>query len=142
MPKNHRFPHLLPRDVELWEIFLNTTMNIYDNIDYDIRVGEGRPDSSLPTENLRRMATDLSMRRIDAVGHNQNNRTLIEITHTAGLKAIGQMIAYPSLYRRKFPGDYSLISLLVAGCLESDILLPLHDARIPYWTPESGFVTP
>lgn len=141
MTRNHRFPHLLPVDVKLWEQFLAANPNRYSVIDYDVRVGQGRPMPDLATANLRRMATDLSMRRIDAIGHNGNNRTVIEITHTAGLKAVGQMIAYKFLYREKFPGNYQLDILLVAGQLESDIFPVLASSAIPYWTPETGLVS-
>jgi len=139
MPKNHKYPHLLPDDVIVWEQFLKEHDELFQVFDYDVRVGTGRPMPDLPTSNLRRMATDLSQRRIDVVAHDNNSRTIIEITHTAGLKAIGQMASYPILYRAKYPGDYKLKSLLVAGQLESDTAPVLDEAKIPYWTPLLGF---
>lgn len=142
MAKNHKYPHLLPDDILIWEQFLDQFPDLYQIIDYDVRVGEGRPMPDLPTPNLVRMAVDLSQRRIDAVGHRDNTRTIIEITHTAGLKAIGQIMAYPTLYRQKYPGAYQLKSMLVAGELESDIRPALHDARMTYWTPGGPIITP
>jgi len=138
MPKNHKYPHLLPDDVIVWEQFLKDHNDLYHSYDYDVRVGDGRPMPDLPTSNLRRMATDLSQRRIDVVAHGSTSRTIIEITHTAGLKAIGQMSAYPTLYREKYPGNYKLHNLLVAGHLESDIIPVLLNKKIPYWTPRLG----
>lgn len=142
MARNRLYPHLLPDDIDVWEQFLSEHGSAFSPIDYDVRVGEGRPMNDLPTENLQRMAIDLSQRRIDAVGHSGNTRTIIEITHTAGLKAIGQMMAYPTLYRQKYPGSYELKSLLVAGQLESDIRPALHDARMTYWTPGGPIIAP
>lgn len=138
MPKNHKYPHLLPDDVKVWEQFLLDLPDLFQVLDYDVRVGDGRPMPDLPTPKLRRMATDLSQRRIDVVGHQDNTRTIIEVTHTAGLKAIGQMTAYPTLYRAKYPGSYRIKSLLVAGALESDIVVCLDKHQIPYWTPKRG----
>jgi len=138
VPKNHKYPHLLPGDVIVWEQFLLDHGDLFIAYDYDVRVGDGRPMPDLPTQNLRKMATDLSQRRIDVVAHAATSRTIIEITHTAGLKAIGQMSAYPTLYRTKYPGEYKLNSLLVAGQLESDIIPVLQQMKIPYWTPNRG----
>lgn len=138
MPKNHLYPHLLPDDIAVWENFLSEHAELYDHFDYDVRVGVGRPRPDLATVNLRRMATDLSQRRIDAVGHNKSGITIIEITHTAGLKALGQMKAYPTLYRSKYPGSPPIQSLLVAGTLESDIVQALRAEKIPFWTAERG----
>lgn len=134
--RNHKYPHLLPRDVIVWERFLEDHRRSFNYFDYDIRVGEGRPAPSLPTAGLRKMATDLSQRRIDAVGHFDGTRTVIEITHTLGLKAIGQIQSYPILYRTKYPGDYKLNTLLVADVIESDMIQALLELQIPFWTPD------
>lgn len=142
MARNLLYPHLLPDDIVVWEQFLKEHGQLFSPIDYDVRVGEGRPMPDLPTDNLKRMAVDLSQRRIDAVGHHGNTRTIIEITHTAGLKAIGQIMAYPELYRAKYPGSYQLKSLLVAGQLETDIRYPLHAAKITYWLPGGPIIAP
>jgi hypothetical protein len=137
---NHKYPHLLPQDVGVWELFLATHDQFFDTLDYDVRVGVGRPREDLPTPNMRRMATDLSQRRIDVVGHTANVRTIIEITHSAGLKALGQMHAYPPLYRATYPGDFPLKRLLVAGELQSDLELCLIHCKIPFWTPNGGII--
>ncbi len=138
MAKNHQYPHLLPDDILVWEQFLAQHRHMFETFDYDVRVGKGRPRPDLPTENLRRMATDLSQRRIDVVGHSPGQLTIIEITHSAGLKALGQMQAYPILYREAFDYQDNLKSLLVAGALESDIVPCLRQAKIPFWTPARG----
>jgi len=138
MPKNHKYPHLLPDDVIVWESFLADHSELFSVIDYDVRVGDGRPMPDQPDPAIRRMSIDLSQRRIDAVGHAGTVRTIIEITHTAGLKACGQMLTYPILYRQKYPGQYQIRSLLVAGSLESDIVQCLIEQKIPFWTKRRG----
>jgi hypothetical protein len=135
MARNHRYPHLLPDDVAIWEHFLTAHPKAFDTYDYDVRVGEGRPLPNLPTPQLRKMAVDLSQRRIDAIGHSANTRTVIEITVSAGLKALGQLEAYPILYRLTYPGDYNLEILLVAASIQSDTLPVLHAKGVPFWSP-------
>ncbi len=138
MPAHHKYPHLLPPDIPVWEQFLQSYGDQLGPIDYDVRVGDGRPNPDLETANLRRMATDLSQRRIDAVAHKGSVRILIEITHHLGLKALGQIQAYPVLYRQKYPGAYALRSLIVAGELGTDIHQVLEKLLIPHWTPTLG----
>lgn len=138
MARNHKYPHLLPDDVVVWEQFLKAHPNLFHTLDYDVRIGVGRPRPDLPDANLRKMATDLSQRRIDVVGHQDEIRTIIEITHSAGLKALGQLHAYPILYAQTYPGQYRLRTLLVAGALQSDMILCYIDCGVPYWTPELG----
>ncbi len=138
MPPHRKYPHLLPPDIPVWEKFLDQYGDRFDALDYDVRVGDGRPRPELETENLRRMATDLSQRRIDAIAHRGNVRILIEITHHLGMKAIGQLQVYPVLYRQKYPGAYALRSLIVADELGTDIHQVLEKLKIPHWTPKLG----
>jgi len=134
----HKYPHLLPADIPVWERFLSKHNSVFDAIDYDVRVGAGRPREDLPTEQLRRMATDLSKRRIDAVCHLSGLILIIEITHSLGFTALGQLQSYPILYRRTYPGTYILRSMIVAGEIQTDIHTVLHGERIPHWTPQEG----
>jgi len=124
-----KFPHLLSQDIIVWERFLVTHGRDYDRLEYDIRVGIGRDPGAEFPENTRTMAIDLSMRRIDAVGIRTDRLDIIEITTIAGIHAIGQLFAYPCLYRETFKPDLPLHPILVASELGPDILpvLLAHD---------------
>ena len=122
MPRrNLKYPHLLPPDVPVWERFLAERATRYSTIDYDIRVGRGRPAEDHHTDNMKKMALDLSMRRIDAVAETDDYIDIIEVTNLADLKAIGQLIAYPILYIQSFNPSKPVRSLLVAARLNTDI---------------------
>lgn len=127
-----RFPHLLPDDAALWQRFLDKNPTRFNRIDYDVRVGTGRDPGNEYPENIRKMALDLSLRRIDAVGHTKHGLYIIEISTTPGLKAIGQLIAYPTLYRTTFRPDAPLFPLLVAAVLQSDIRPVLRQHGLTY----------
>lgn len=116
-----RYAHLLPVDVPVWERYLDLHGSVYDLIEYDVRVGLGREAGPEYRENIRKMALDLSMRRIDAVGHSHGLITVMEITTAAGFKALGQMYAYPILYTLTFMPNFPVRSLLVCESLQSDI---------------------
>lgn len=119
--KNRYYPHLLPDDITIWERFLNLHPHDYTRIEYDVRVGEGRDPGDAFPDNIRKMGLDISMRRIDAVGHAPDRIDVIEITRTAGLTSIGQLTAYPKLYRDKFRPTLPLRAVLVAEELQTDI---------------------
>lgn len=133
--KNRLYPHLLAEDIAIWEQFLNVHRSRFTHIDYDVRVGEGRPvppDTPPPTT---RDWEHLTKRRIDAVGHTERTRWIIEVTHTAGLRAVGQCLSYPFLYIRTFKWFLGTRALLVAGRLQPDIANILTHHKIQIWTP-------
>lgn len=119
MPKP--YPHLLPDDVAVWERYLKEYGEIYSQILYDLRVGTGRNPGPQDLPQLQDMAVDLTQRRIDAVAVTDDAIHLIEITHTIGLKALGQYIAYPCLYIATFHPPQPIIPIIVGAQFQTDI---------------------
>jgi len=130
--KGRRFAHLLQIDAELWARFLQDHESEFSRFEYDVRVGDGTDPGNTFPAHIRTMALSLSMRRIDAIGYAPGKRMLFEITHTAGLKAIGQCLAYPILYRRTFPNSGPIEMMLIAGRLRPDIQPVLSALHIQY----------
>jgi hypothetical protein len=126
------YPHLLKDDITLWERFLASPYNVFTDYEYDIRVGEGRDPGPDYDRNIRKMALDLSQRRIDAIGRTTSGITIIEISTAAGLTQIGQLLAYPSLYRKTFNFTGTIHRLLVAQTLQSDIEEVLINEALPF----------
>ena len=129
--QNLHFDHMLPQDQEVFRLFMNSPANIYDYFDYDVRVGDGRDPGKDYNENIRQLAIKLSQRRIDAVGHHQDHIAIIEVTRIAGLKALGQLHAYPVLYQLKYKPVLPLKPFLIAETLETDAEEAFHFAKIP-----------
>lgn len=126
------YPHLLPKDCKLWQRFIDSKHNKFVDFDYDVRVGP-RPDPGPDyPENIRQMWGDLSQRRIDAVGHNTNGITIIEISLDAGLTAIGQLEVYPILYAQTYPHHPPISTLLITENLQIGILECIQVNSIPY----------
>ena len=115
------YPHLIPEDSEVWSRFLDQWGKFYSRFDYDVRVGAGRdPGDSFPG-NIRDMGILLSQRRIDAIGYTPKNIQLFEITRVADLKTIGQLIAYPTLYRETYNPTKPLQTSVVAVEIGTDL---------------------
>lgn len=127
-----KFAHLLPIDVEVWLRFLNQYGSDYTLFEYDVRVGLGRDPGSDYPGNIRQMALDLSFRRIDCVAHRPTEITVIEITHSAGFKALGQIYGYPILYVLTYPPHLPVKPLLVCGEIQSDLKPVIDSLKVPY----------
>jgi len=119
--ENRLFPHLLPKDIEVWKRWQARYGQDYNQFLYDLRCGTGRDPGETYPDNIRQMAIGLSQRRIDAIGRQQAGVTLFEITTNAGLTAIGQLTAYPILYRECFPDETIIATALVAESIQTDI---------------------
>jgi len=131
-PINNLYPHLLPPDIPVWLGFLKEYGHQFHRFEYDVRVGQGRPAPLTYPENIRQMALDLSMRRIDAVGFTAAGIIVIEITRLAGLRAVGQLVTYPILYRQTFDPKQTVNPLLVCQEIDSDIKPILIEKNIDY----------
>ena len=116
----YRMPHLLKPDADLFREFLAANPDRYTHIDFDIHVGMGRDPGESFTRDIRNMAIHLSQRRIDAVGFRSGIIDIIEITLSAGLKALGQLTAYPTLYQRSFFPIQQLQPVLIAREFSTD----------------------
>ena len=119
MPRKH-FTHLLEPDATLLAAYLEANPHRYDHLDFDVRVGLGRDPGPDFDSSMRKMALALSQRRIDCIGFRSNRIDIIEVTLSAGLTALGQMLAYPQLYQETFNPTLPLVSVLVTYELEAD----------------------
>lgn len=127
-----RYPHLLEIDALIWHGHKLKHGDKYHQIDYDVRVGDGRDPGPDFDDNIRKMSLDLSCRRIDAVCHSASGIDVIEVTHSAGFTALGQLIAYPILYAKKVGRLRPIRPVLVAGEIQTDIQPVLDRLQIEY----------
>jgi len=119
--KNRFYPHLLQADIDLWERFLKLHESEYNYFDYDVRIGKGRQAEEFHDTKIKKMALDLSMRRIDVVGYKPNVIEIIEITCFGDLKCLGQLLTYPQLYKETHHPVLPVTTLLLAEKLGADI---------------------
>ena len=133
----YRFPHLLPEDARTWATWLKSYGDIFESFDYDVRVGLGRPATDDHTPEIQKMALDLSMRRIDAIGHTASHIYLFEIASSAGFTRVGQCFAYPVLYRQTYLPVKPTQIILIAAEIQSDIQAVLEYYNVPTYLVKS-----
>jgi len=117
-----RFPGLLPREVLILREWLRTHEREYDAWDFNVRVGAGMDPGPTFDDNIRKMALDVTRKRIDAVAVKGDSATLIEVKDRAGASAIGQLLTYLPLFRAAFPQYTTVTAMLLTNRLAPDLL--------------------
>lgn len=97
----NRYPHMGPKEAEIWTRFLLTTKMRFIDIWYDVRVGPGFDPGPTYDETIRRMAIQLTQLRIDAVGETEHEIWIFEVKPRAGRSALGQLTSYAYWYMRQ-----------------------------------------
>ena len=124
------YAHLLPEDSVVWARWLQRYGDLFQSVEYDIQVGKGRDPGAHHPANLRAMGIKLSRRRIDAVCFRPGEIHLVEITRIADLRCLGQVAAYPALYRETYQPRLQLKMAVVAEELGTDMQLPFRQANV------------
>lgn len=122
----------MPFEIPIWEAWLINHRQDYDHFEYDVRVGESVIPPPGVDANIADMAVSLAKKRIDVVGYQAGNPTVIEIKLYAGLTAIGQLVTYPILFAFEFPEVPKPKVLLVTARMLPDIATILDVFQIPY----------
>lgn len=116
-----RYPHLLPEDKPTWEKFMDTEAGLFERFYYDVRVG-GPDLDTVPTSNKwAKLFYTLKAYRIDVVGEKADELWLIEVTGSAGIRSLGQCIAYPLLYSKDPVINKPVLPVLLAHSIDFDI---------------------
>jgi hypothetical protein len=99
---------------------------------YDVAVGPGRDPGDSYEESIRKMALQLSKRRIDVVGILPDGIDIFEITQSAGLKAAGQAIVYPHLLTVTWSLSIPVTTTIICRYCQDDIqpVLVQHGIRL------------
>jgi hypothetical protein len=116
-----KIPHLISDDSKLLLQYLSANPELYDLLEYDVPVGDGRDPGPDFDTSIRTMAIQLSRRRIDCVAHASNYIEIIEVTQSAGLTALGQLHAYPVLYRLTYAPAKEIRTAILCRSIQSDM---------------------
>lgn len=127
--RRYKYPHLLPSDAAIWDRFIREYPNFFTEIEYDVHVGEGiEIDQNWP-DYIATMATTLTQRRIDVIGYKDNSVWIVELKQDPGVSALGQLIAYQSLYLREHTELNKTELCLISNRIDRDLsfLLQKHN---------------
>ena len=96
--KKSYYPNMKKDEATMWDRFVLAYPNAYDEVVYNLKLGEGAeiPEGTEP--NIASDFKQLTQHKIDVVGFKGNKIDIIEIKPYAGTSAVGQVIGYRDLY--------------------------------------------
>ncbi|HDY88345.1 hypothetical protein LCGC14_0954830 [marine sediment metagenome] len=95
------YPHMIGEEQEVWTRFINDNPEYFDEVEYDVRVGQG---VNLPDDwNIKdqRWAQQLTQKRIDVIGYKDAEIVLVEVKLRVIIGTLGQVLGYKFLYERE-----------------------------------------
>ena len=98
--KGYWYPHMKPRDVAIWERFIDKYPDMYSSCVYDFEIGDVPEFIASAADEADRKQASLYKWKIDVVGMTPNRIDLIELKPDAGASAIGQIEGYKEIYIR------------------------------------------
>lgn len=96
--KKNWYANMKQGEMKMWNDFLTKFPDAYDEVIYNLKLGEGAEIPEGTEENLADGFKQLTQHKIDAVGFKNNLVDIIELKPYAGLSAIGQVEGYRDLY--------------------------------------------
>ena len=128
--KRYKYPHMIGDDLRVWEKFIELHPGRFDSVDYDWRVGVGMTLYPEWEENIKRMAKMITQKRIDVVGWNDEQPTIIEVKERGSIVALGQLLGYLVLFVKEFPNISAPKLLLICDMISLDDRTALDDYEI------------
>jgi|SRR5271156_6533847 len=117
-----KFPGMLPAEVVVFKAWLVLHEAEYERFDYNVRIGAGvDPGPSVP-QYWRDLALASTQLRMDAVGWNGAQPTIIEVKRRATPANIGQLLTYAAVWAVDNPNSPKPILRLVANSYQPNIV--------------------
>ena len=129
----YKYPHMYGREREIWTRFMTLNPGFFITVDYDWRVGVGVKMPPDTEENIRRMGKMLSQKRIDVVGWNQEQPTIVEVKQRLGIQTLGQVLGYQLLFSKEFPNIQKPKIMVVCEMGEQDDFDILKAYKVPVY---------
>lgn len=116
-----RMAHMFPKDIEIWERFLEAHRGDFLGFIYDAKVGSGTEPVEELAPEYHAMQRVLSRYRIDVIGVKQNELIIFEVKPSAGTGALGQVTAYTRLFRRDYAPQLKTIPAILTDFERPDV---------------------
>ena len=115
-------PGLEVQEGILWLRFVERFGGNYDGFYFNVRIGEGAPPPEGLVEPYISMATQVSQKRIDAVGVKPDFWEIFEVRERASPGALGQIKMYESLWLADPPDARPVRLTLISDRVDYDVI--------------------
>lgn len=116
-----KYPRLREHDRIIWERFIDNNPEYFNMVDYDAHCGYGCTKHDCDNDNIKRGFRHLTKKRIDVVGYNDNETTLIEVKPSAYLKSVGQILVYEYLYCNERTNPDKVNKMIITDYKKADM---------------------
>lgn len=116
-------PHMLAPDIPVWYRFLEEWGKHFVALYYDCLLGGPAMATDENKDPMQRMWRALMSKRADAIAELENEVWLIEVSAYPGMRALGQLLTYHTLWTQDPKIDKPAIMVLVADQIDPDVRL-------------------
>lgn len=117
-------PQMLNDDIPTWWQYLDSANTPkFETLFYNVAMTAVEPGEIAGPASMREMWLYNVSKRVDVVAEFENNVHLIEVTSRAGVRALGQIMAYRWLWDYLQPRPGAVIPMIVCQYGDPDILV-------------------
>lgn len=115
-------PHMLKEDVPVWYRFLDTWGHLFEALYYDVLLGGPTLTPTQEADPFWRGWRSNISKRADAIAALEDRVWIIEVATNPGLRAVGQLLVYHTLWMED--PKINLVEELVLVCesVDTDLL--------------------
>lgn len=114
-------PHMLAPDIPVWYRFLKERTGDIVSLYYDCLLGGPVLTAAELQDPMKRMWRALTCKRADAIAETKTETWLIEVSDTPGMRALGQLLTYQTLWREDPLISKPARMILVANQIDPDL---------------------
>lgn len=123
-------PHMLKVDIPVWYRFLEKFGNRFKGLWYDSLLGTPVLPPEEEKDPMKKMWRALTSKRSDAIAELENEVWIIEVTDYIGMRALGQLLVYHSLWLEDPPIKKPIKLIVVATAVDHNLIAPLKTYNI------------
>ena len=118
-------PHMLQVDIPVWYRFLEKFGGRFISLWYDSFLGAPVLLPEEENDPMKKMWRALTSKRSDAIAELDNEVWIIEVTDYIGMRALGQLLVYHSLWMEDPPIKKPEKLIVVATAVDPNLIAPL-----------------
>jgi len=115
-------PHMLREDIPVWHIFQERYSALWKKLYLDVLVGGPFLSAEEEKDNMKMMWRYNNSKRLDALAVLENEVWIIEVAANPGLRSLGQLMTYVSLWQDDDPVGLIEIPVLVCEIIDTDLI--------------------
>lgn len=119
--KRYWYPHMKPRDIEIWERFISKYPDAYESCIYDLGIGDVPPFMAQTSSPQGQAMRELYRLKVDVLGFKDDSIDLIEIKPEAGASTIGQLLGYVAIYKRDSKPTKLVRPIIITNTLRTNM---------------------